>query len=206
MDTTDEDPALDAQAQERLERYAQLVHASPHNLMSKQGLVELATRHVPESVRFARSLPATECLLDIGSGGGLPGIIIAIVRPEIEVHLLEATGKKATFLTEVAGELGLRISVHHARAESPASVGLRRKFHAVTARAVAPLDRLVTWSEPFLAPDGVLYAIKGQRWSEELDQAKPTMESLRLEVISTPDHRPITGPEGPAVIALRRRT
>ena len=149
---------------ETLRAYADCVRASPHNLLSRAALGELETRHIPECRRFAERLPVTGRLLDIGSGGGLPGLVIAILRPELDVHLVEATGKKATFLAETAAALGLEVAVHNARAEDLARSSLRGTFDLVTARAVARLDALVPLAAPFLAPAGELHAIKGARW------------------------------------------
>jgi 16S rRNA (guanine527-N7)-methyltransferase len=183
-----------------LRRFAELVHASPHNLLSRQGLEELDTRHIPESSRFARILPDTTELLDIGSGGGLPGIVIAILRPDIQVHLLEATTKKADFLRQAGEELGLSVVVHNGRAEDLSKGALAGRFPVVTARAVARLDRLAALAAPFLRPGGALYAIKGARWAEEVTSAHIS----GLEIFSTPEQQPLTGPEGPLVIGLRR--
>lgn len=85
------DPAI----RERLQRFAALVRASEHNLVSRRARDELESRHVPECVRLAQVLPrGTQRVLDIGSGGGFPGMVLAITRPELEVHLLDATAKK----------------------------------------------------------------------------------------------------------------
>jgi 16S rRNA (guanine527-N7)-methyltransferase len=193
---------LNQRDREQLQHFAELVRASPHNLLSKQGVEELESRHIPESVRFARALPTTEELLDIGSGGGLPGVVIAIVRPDIRVHLLESTTKKAHFLEETCNSLGIDVVVHNGRAEVLGKGPLGGRFPVVTARAVARLDELVRLAAPFLAPGGTLYAIKGERWVEELQESKQTV----LEVISTPEERPVTGVDGPLVLGLRRRT
>ena len=142
-------------------------------------------------------------LLDIGSGGGLPGIVIAITRPDLELHLMEATGKKATFLSEVAARLELRVTVHHGRAEELARPPLTGSFDLVTARAVAPLERLVPWAEPYLGPKGQLHAIKGERWGEELDAARPTAERLGLRVVARPGRS--RGDLEPLVVVLGRK-
>ena len=186
-----------------LSAYAEAVHASPHNLLSPRGLEELSSRHIPEAVAFARGLPRTSRLLDIGSGGGLPGIVIAITRPDLELHLMEATGKKATFLSEVAARLELRVTVHHGRAEELARPPLTGSFDLVTARAVAPLERLVPWAEPYLGPKGQLHAIKGERWGEELDAARPTAERLGLRVVARPGRS--RGDLEPLVVVLGRK-
>jgi 16S rRNA (guanine527-N7)-methyltransferase len=187
-------------AEETLRRFAGLVRSSPHNLLSKQGLEELETRHIPESRRFAEALPPAREVLDLGSGGGLPGMVIAITRPDIHVHLLDATRKKTDFLRAAAEELGISVTVHNGRAEELAVGELAHRFPIVTARAVARLDRLAPLAAPFLAPGGILYAVKGDRWRQEVEE----LASKELEVVSTPEMAPITGPTGPLVVGLRR--
>jgi len=192
--------------QERLDTYAQMLRDSPHNLLSPKALLELEARHFPESIAFAEGLPPSERLLDVGSGGGLPGVLIAIVRPETEVHLLEATGKKARFLVEVGERLGLDVRVHHGRAEDLARPPLAGSFDIVTARAVAPLGRLAGWCAPYLRPGGTLHAIKGERWAEELEEGRAAIGQARLVVSATPAGE---GPEAalhPSVVVLERRT
>jgi 16S rRNA (guanine527-N7)-methyltransferase len=173
----------------KLQRFAELVRASDHNLVSKRARDELEVRHVPECVAFASMLPSGRGrVLDIGSGGGFPGMIVAICRPELEVHLLDATAKKTGFLREAAAELGVAVTVHTGRAEELARQdGLAASFDVVTARAVAPLDRLIGWSMPFLRVGGLLYAIKGERWSAELQASRPSMSRAGAAVVATPD-------------------
>jgi len=189
------------QSARRLSRFAELLRESPHNLLSPRGLQELESRHFPEAIHFAVALPAGPRLLDIGSGGGLPGLVIAIVRPDLEVHLLEATAKKANFLSEASADMGVPVTVHHGRAEELATGALAGGFDLVTARAVAPLDRLVPWSSPYLKAGGQLHAIKGERWGEELEVARPQLQRHGLRVLSTPTEE---GPDGPRVVVLER--
>lgn len=190
-----------------LTAYAELLRASPHNLMSARGLEELESRHFPESLALASTLPAGDTeglrLLDIGSGGGLPGLVISLARPDLRVHLLESRGKKTAFLEQAATELGLQVTVHRGRAEELAATQLGGTFDLVTARAVAPLDRLVHWSLPFLVPGGLLYAVKGERWEEELDQAAGALQRSGGSVVATPvedEH-----PEGALRLVIVRR-
>ena len=192
---------------EQLRTFATLLRASPHNLLSPRGLEELEERHFPESIAFARMLPTGAKLLDVGSGGGLPGIIIAIVRHDIDVHLLDATKKKTDFLIEASARLGLRTHVHHGRAEDLLTGPLRDHFDAVTARAVAPLDRLVPWCAPYLRQGGRLFAIKGERWADELEAARPILAASGMMVSSVPDEDQATGVEegqAPRVVVLER--
>lgn len=194
---------------DRLRRFAALVRDSEHNLVSRRARDELETRHIPECVALADVLPqGAQRLLDIGSGGGFPGMVLAIVRPELEVHLLDATAKKTAFLTATAAELGVEVTVHTGRAEELQRGELAGSFDLVTARAVAALDRLVGWAIPFLRTGGVLYAVKGERWEEELAEAASAMQRVGAAVIATPEdlHRGSTAPEAttPRVVMLGR--
>jgi 16S rRNA (guanine527-N7)-methyltransferase len=205
IDVTPERTAL-------LERYAALVAASPHNLVSRSARADLLSRHIPEAVALAALLPAAAGrLLDLGSGGGLPGLVIAIVRPDLDVHLLDATSKKTAFLQHASDTLGLRATVHTGRAEHLATSPLKATFDVVTARAVAPLGRLLPWALPFLRPDGVLYAVKGERWAAELEEATPVLARLGGRVLATPDdtRTPTTvadgSADGPRVVIIGRR-
>ena len=188
-----------------LERYAALVEASPHNLLSKRALEELRTRHVPECVAFAALLPkGPGHVLDVGSGGGLPGMVVAIMRPDLQVTLLDATTKKTTFLRDAATELGLDVHVVNGRAEELRAT-LGGRFDVVTARAVARLDKLLGWTMPFLREGGLCYAIKGERWSEELAEATSELAAWRAEVVATPTDLHTTSDDtAPLVVILRR--
>jgi 16S rRNA (guanine527-N7)-methyltransferase len=183
-----------------LARYGELLAGSPHNLVSRAARGEVASRHIPESRAVAATLPGPGGrLLDIGSGGGLPGLVVAIVRPDLDVHLLEATGKKAQFLREAAEELQVPVTVHEGRAEVLGRGPLANSFEIVTARAVAPMGRLVGLAAPFLAPGGRLHAIKGARWATELEEARPEIAAAGLEVVSVPDE----GDDGTAPVTVR---
>lgn len=202
----DERDSLTESQRAMLARFAELLRASPHNLLSPRGLSELEDRHFPEGIAFARTLPSVGRVLDVGSGGGLPGVVVAIARPDLEVHLLEATRKKADFLAEAVTALGLAVKVHHGRAEELATGELGENFDVVCARAVAPLERLVPWCAPYLRRGGFLYAIKGERWSDELEAAAHALTAAHMTVRSTPASRaPEAGSrDGPLVVVLER--
>jgi 16S rRNA (guanine527-N7)-methyltransferase len=202
----------DPATSERLERFAELVRASEHNLVSRRARDELLTRHVPECVRLAEVLPRGEQrVLDIGSGGGFPGLVLAIVRADLDVHLLDATAKKTSFLEAAARELGIEVRVHTGRAEDLVrDEGLAGAFDVVTARAVAPLGQLVAWALPFLRTGGLLYAVKGERWAEELEEARGSIAKVGASVVATPDdvQPQVDDPDGlwPRVVMLTRTT
>ena len=173
---------------EALAQLAAAIRRSPHNLLSPRGVAELESRHLPECVAFAATLPpGPASLIDIGSGAGLPGLVIAIERPDLTVTLLEATRKKAAFLRETADALGLaEVEVIPGRAEQLGRTALAGGFDLATARAVAPLARLVAWALPLLRPGGTLHAIKGERWEQELADAAAVLASSGARVVHTP--------------------
>ncbi len=184
-----------AEQRDAISIFVERVRESPHNLVSRRALEELESRHVPECLGLAAMLPTGPArLLDVGSGGGFPGLVIAAVRPDLEVTLLEGTRKKAVFLRDTAGDMGLGdVRVVNGRAEElSGDVSLAGMFDLVTARAVAPLRRLVPWTLPFLGPSGRLYAVKGEQWEAELLDAEPVMAQLGavlLEAPASPERR-----------------
>lgn len=183
----------------RLEELARAIESSPHNLMSQAGLEVLRSRHLPECRAVAQGLPEGPArLVDVGSGGGLPGLVIALLRDDLSVTLVESIKKKAAFLRETAAALGLDVEVRAERAED--LVGVVEPFDLATARAVAPLDRLLPLVLPLLRPGGRLYAIKGARWPEELLDAEPVLREMGAYVAAVPE--PSASPERPKVLVI----
>lgn len=189
--------------------YADLLRGASLNLVSRRDLDLLGQRHLPESRAFAQALPGAEPLVDIGSGGGLPGLVCAIWQPDRRVLLVESRSRKATWLVRAAEQLHLgNVEVVHGRAEDLTGVG----GAVVTARAVAPLPRLLTYAEPVMAPGATLHAIKGRRWAEELT-ACGDLEQLGWDVVGTPSGAAagyVAAPVGaddphPQVVILRWR-
>lgn len=124
-------------------------------------------------------------VLDVGSGAGLPGLVIALARPDLTITLLEPLLRRATLLTEFveALDLGGRVTVIRGRAEEH-----RRQYRCVTARAVANLGKLLPICWPLVAPDGVLLALKGEGVAREVEEAVELLTKLkvkRVEVIQT---------------------
>jgi len=197
---------ISAEQQQRLQRFADAVRASPHNLVSPGAREVLWERHVLESVALSRLLPAAEPgtrLLDVGSGGGFPGIVIAVMRPELAVTLLESRQKKVDFLRGTADDLALSTVVLHGRAEQLARDDDHRgRYDLVTARAVAPMTRLIPWTLPFLVTGGLLYAVKGQRWREELEEAAVTLRRYGGRVVLTPDDPVPAVPDAPRTVIV----
>jgi 16S rRNA (guanine527-N7)-methyltransferase len=128
------------------------------------------SRHVLNCAVLQLVMPSGAAVVDIGSGAGLPGVVLALARPDLAVTLLEPMQRRATFLNEVVNELGLeRVEVVRARAGEFAG---EARFDVATARAVAPLSKLVPWGLPLCRPGGELVAMKGSGAADELAAAR----------------------------------
>ena len=123
-------------------------------------------RHIYNCLPLATLIPEGARVVDIGSGAGLPGIVLALARPDISLLLLEPLERRCAFLREVVTGL----SLHNVTVERKKALDYQGKFDVVTARAVAPMDRLLAWSWHLLAPGGRILAMKGERAAEELSQ------------------------------------
>jgi 16S rRNA (guanine527-N7)-methyltransferase len=144
-------------------------------------------RHVVNCAVAAVLLHPGEHVVDVGSGAGLPGIPLALVRTDCTFVLLESLARRATFLAEVVDDLDLgpRVSVVRGRAEDQERGG----YDVATARAVAPLDRLAAWCLPLLRPGGRLLALKGERAEEEaatVPRLRPRVERVGAGVVDPP--------------------
>jgi 16S rRNA (guanine527-N7)-methyltransferase len=148
-------------------------------LLGPREVPRIWDRHLLNCAVVEETVPEAAHLVDIGSGAGLPGIVLAIVRPDISVTLLEPLLRRTTFLEECVTELKLtNVEVVRGRAEELAG---ERVFDVVSARAVAPLDRLLAWSMPLLRQGGQLLAMKGERAADELDAAAQQLQSYGAE-------------------------
>ncbi|MFT3860073.1 16S rRNA (guanine(527)-N(7))-methyltransferase RsmG [Micropruina sp.] len=156
-------------------------------LIGPREVDRLWSRHVLNSVAIEQLINHGSSVLDVGSGAGLPGIPLAILRPDLTVTLLEPLLRRANFLTEVVDELGLaeRVSVVRGRAEDQ-----DQTYQVVTCRAVAALPKLLTWCLPLVAPHGQLLAIKGESAEQELIDVQGTLRKRRLtgQVLSVAAH------------------
>lgn len=146
-------------------------------LIGPRELPRVWTRHVLNSAAVLPYLPASGAVADIGSGAGLPGLVLAACRPELQVTLVEPMERRVAWLSECAEALALA-NVEVVRAQAQELHG-SRAFDAVTARAVTALDKLVRWTWPLVSRGGVLLAMKGARASEELDAAGPVLRRVK---------------------------
>ena len=158
---------------DKARRYAELLATDgvTRGLIGPRETGRLWDRHLLNCAVVAELVPEYGRMVDIGSGAGLPGIVLAMLRPSLEVTLLEPLLRRAVFLEECVAELGLaNATVLRARAEDKEAAQLRADI--ATARAVAPLGRLAGWAAGLLRPGGQLLAIKGQSADEELAAAR----------------------------------
>lgn len=153
-------------SRETFARYAEILQGAgvERGLIGPREGERIWERHIYNCLPVATLIPAHVKVIDIGSGAGLPGIVLALARPDISILLLEPLERRATFLLEVIDELRLT----NARVARGKAADFQGKFDVVTARAVAPMDRLLAWSWHLLAPGGRILAMKGERASEEL--------------------------------------
>lgn len=144
-------------------------------------------RHILNSTAFADLIPEGASVVDVGSGAGLPGIPLALLRPDLSITLLEPLLRRCTFLSQAVDELGItgRVEVVRGRAEDH-----DRSYEVVTARAVAPLGRLIDWCTPLLTSSGRLLALKGKSAQGEVESAAAALRRKKLstEILTVRAH------------------
>jgi len=144
-------------------------------------------RHIANCLPITKVIPEGVSLIDIGSGAGLPGIVIALARPDLKVTLLEPLARRFDFLNGVAAELGLDIAIHRGKAEAE-----KGGFDIVTGRAVAPLSKFVEMTWHLVKPGGAILAMKGAAAEDEIKelQAPKGMASVQLHTITLGELEP----------------
>ena len=181
-----------------------------YNLTSLRDPEAIRRRHFDESLALLQAIEAEGALgspaIDVGSGAGFPGIPITIVRPELELTLLEATGKKAAFLEKAVEALGLEgVAVVNARAEDAGRDPAHRERYALAvARAVAPLRVLVELALPLLQVGGHLAAQKGSGAEREVREAAAALDALGGEVVSVRRFDSPGAATQPALVLVRK--
>jgi len=166
-------------ALDQARRYAELLATDgvTRGLIGPRETERLWDRHLLNCAVVSELLPERGVLVDIGSGAGLPGVVLAMLRLSLRVILLEPLLRRSVFLEECVAELALsNATVLRARAEDKAAAHIEADI--ATARAVAPLDRLAGWAVRLLRPGGQLLAIKGQSADEEITAAQPVLSRL----------------------------
>jgi len=154
------------------ERYVALL-AGPgqdQGVIGPRELPRLWDRHVLNSAAVGEVLPLDATVVDVGSGAGLPGIPLALARPDLHITLLEPMARRVAWLEEVIAELGFPVAVVRGRAEEREARRQLGESDVVTARAVAPMGRLTTWTLPLVRPGGTLAAMKGASAAGEVER------------------------------------
>lgn len=150
-----------------------------HGLLGPREAPKVWERHIVNCAMAESLLPHRTRLIDIGSGAGLPGVALAIARPDLKVTLVEPLARRTDWLQKTIDDLGLsQVTVHRARAEDLAGL---IQAPVVTARAVAKIEQLVKWSWPLLPDGGRLLALKGQSAAEELAEAQARIGQLGVQ-------------------------
>lgn len=161
-------------------------------------------RHLLNSAAVVQHLPRTGAIADVGSGAGLPGIVVAAMLPEAEIVLIDPMERRTQWLEEVVAELGLsNVRVVRARAEE---LDGALEADAVTARAVAAMDKLARWCLPLLRDGGTLVALKGRSAGDELEKAKYVLRKLGGDAGEVLDAPTIPGVDSTTVVRVMRKT
>jgi 16S rRNA (guanine527-N7)-methyltransferase len=165
---------------EGAQRYAEILAGAgvERGLIGPREVDRLWDRHILNSAAVAELLEPGERVADIGSGAGLPGIPLALARPDIRMTLIEPLLRRSEFLREVIDELGIEATVVRGRAEELTVRERVGEMDAVVSRAVASLDKLTKWSLPLLRPGGRMLAIKGERAEDEIREHRRVMASF----------------------------
>ena len=182
---------LSKQTVEKLDRYVELLEQEQNklNLVGRSTLPIVWTRHILDSAQlFKIFLPTDKVILDLGSGAGFPALVLAIMDSEhqYDFHLIESDGKKCAFLNKIIESCDLNAEVHHIRIEQTEAFGA----DIITARALAPLDRLIKYAYPFLKTKTRCLFMKGEKVDEELENDIKKYQ-FRIEKIQS-----ITSKEG----------
>lgn len=184
--------SLDATALDKLDRYAELLVEwnEKMNLTAITDPLGVTVKHFADSIAAVPLLPQQRgiSVIDVGTGAGFPGIPFAIVRPDIQLTLLDSLNKRLIFLEEVCRELGLSVQRIHARAEEGGrNAALRERFDVATARAVAGLPVLLEYCLPFVKPGGQFIALKGPDSDAEHAASRNALSKLggKTEAVHT---------------------
>lgn len=172
--------ALFGSAVDRAQRYAEILAGAgvERGLLGPREVDRVWDRHILNSAAVAELLDPDGRIADIGSGAGLPGIPLALARPDLRLTLIEPLLRRSEFLREVVDDLDLEITVVRGRAEDGSVRQQVGEMDAVVSRAVASLDKLAKWSVPLLRPDGRMVAVKGERAEEEIREHRRVMAAL----------------------------
>ena len=168
-----------------------------HGLMGPREVPRLWDRHILNCAVLGEAIDEGQSVIDIGSGAGLPGIPLAIARPDLRITLVEPLLRRSDFLLRTVSALGLTVDVVRGRAEEKAVRSDVARADVVTSRAVAPLERLTRWSAPLIKDGGRLIALKGSSAADEIERDRKAAErngivGLRVESVGESIVEPVT--------------
>lgn len=172
-------------------------------LIGPRELPRLWSRHIVNSAAVLGFIPEGVQVLDVGSGAGFPGLVVAIARPDLDVHLVEPMVRRCEWLADVAGEIGLEnVTIHNARAEELYNVG---ETDIVTSRAVANLKQLTRWTMPLVLPGGKMLALKGRRAAEEVKAARPLLKKFNVGRVHVHEVPSLMEEESTRVVEMQKK-
>ncbi|MES2105687.1 MAG: 16S rRNA (guanine(527)-N(7))-methyltransferase RsmG [Pseudomonadota bacterium] len=155
-----------------------------YNLTAVRDPREMVKQHLLDSLSAAHAFSDAKNVLDVGAGGGLPGMILAITFPGVRISMIDTVSKKTAFLTQAKTELGLaNVTVHTGRVEA---LQVAQKFDVITSRAFSELNNFVNWSGHLLADGGQFIAMKGVAPNEEIERLPPGWKVDAVEELSVP--------------------
>lgn len=185
---------VDAGTAAQLTRYGKLLAESPINVVSRRDRTRVWEAHIADSLAVAEALafPRHARCLDLGSGGGLPGVVIAVLRPDVAVVCLDATSKKMAFVAAAVDRLGLpNVTTVTSRAETAArELGHREAYDVVVSRAVGRLAVVAELGRAFARPGGTIAAVKGPTHEDELAELNRVQQRLGISAV---DRRRLPG-------------
>lgn len=177
---------LNDKQQEQLLDYLALLFKwnAVYNLTSVRDPMQMMTHHVLDSLAAVSAFAGAHNVLDVGAGGGLPGMVLAISRPDLKVSMIDTVHKKTAFLTQVKAELGLaNVTVYTMKVQD---LQAPQKFDVITSRAFADLSDFVNWSGHVLAEGGQFIALKGTAPPEEQERLPAAWKVKELRPITVP--------------------
>lgn len=204
LGTSDRVKAYLGDAYDGVARYAEMLRdqGELRGLIGPREVPRIWERHILNSAAVVPYLPTSGSVADIGSGAGLPGVVLAVMRPQLEVILVEPMERRTTWLSQVVAELGLtNVQVKRGRAEEYHGAF---EVDAVTSRAVAALSKLVRLSMPLVRVGGEMVILKGRSVAEEVD---PARKILRKYAAGDPDileGSTVEGVETTTIVRVRR--
>ncbi len=183
---------------QQLDSYCQLLWDwnTKLNLTRHTDYEKFVSRDVVDTLQFSQAIDPAERVLDVGTGGGVPGLLLAILRPDLEMAVCDSVIKRARVVGEIVAALGLPVAVHQSRAQDLLA---HQRFHSLTVRAVAPLVKLLTWFAPWWGSFDRLLIVKGPAWVEERSAAREArlMAELRLRKLAS---WPLPGTQSESVL------